>query len=181
MAVLGNALVAWTTVVGLNLCALREVLRLRRARENASSWRQTSLELTDFLTMLFFWAGAALAGMYYLTHLSWYHAYQYAIAFILAAGVAHFVGRHLRGDIRAQDNHASSIAKARGLLILTLAQSGAAILGLVFLIVLGKFGAIRADWAANHVFASAAFGVLFMSLLGLPGLYRAIKTARCPN
>ena len=99
------------------------------------------------------------------------YAYQYAFAFLLIAIAAYAISRYLRkGLSRVPDSN-----WVKAIVFLTVAQGAAAGAGIVFLLVAGKVGTARADWAANNIFLAAAVGILLMSLAGLPGLFRAMR------
>lgn len=116
------------------------------------------------------WAALSMAGMYYLTDLSWYHAYQYAIIFALAAGVTWLIARAVQG---LRPGEPERIRRALSLLSPLAFAQGLGALGVAGALAwTGKLTAFRADWAANHVFFYGALALAAVSLSGLPGLRR---------
>ncbi|MEE9588286.1 MAG: hypothetical protein V3V97_09720 [Hyphomicrobiaceae bacterium] len=170
-AMAANALVAALTAL---VFAVMAFLNGRLASQRAHGGRDSlaaASEVARLVAVFSAWAGLAMAAMYYLTLLSWYHAYQYAFAFLLIAIAAYAISRYLRkGLSRVPDSN-----WVKAIVFLTVAQGAAAGAGIVFLLVAGKVGTARADWAANNIFLAAAVGILLMSLAGLPGLIRATR------
>lgn len=114
------------------------------------------------------WGAVTMQGLYLtpLTGLKWQHGWQYALAMaLLAMGSWAFV-RTLRPAAAHTD---PSGWRTHFRLALPLA-AGQALLaggGLAALVLSGKLGSTRADWAANGVFAALAVVVLANSICAL--------------
>lgn len=110
----------------------------------------------------YFWASLSLLSMYYLTDLSWYHAYQYAIYLGLPGLFALWFARRMRpaaGTAQSRRRTLTLSRYANGL------QFVVALFAPIYLVAAGKIGQVRADWAANHVFAFGGLALAAMSAL----------------
>jgi len=170
-AMTANALVAALTALVFAVMAFLNGRPASRRTHGGRDGLSAASEVARLVALFLAWAGLAMAAMYYLTPLSWYHAYQYAIAFLFVAIAAYAVSRYLRKGL----SRAPGSNWVKAIVFLTVAQGAAAGAGIVFLLVAGKVGTARADWAANNIFLAAAVGILLMSLAGLPGLFRAMR------
>lgn len=106
------------------------------------------------------WSGAAMLACYYLTDLSWQHAWQYGAGMLLiAGGVARYAqARMAPGSRFAVPDMVSAASLA------TLAQGVAALAGVVILALSGKLDAAKQDWAANVVFVAGGLAIFAVSM-----------------
>lgn len=189
--VAANALVAGTSGFALTAWTVFLARRVLAGAEPAG--RRILVVAGDVAGVTGFgylWASLSMAGMYYLTDLSWYHAYEYAIYFALPAVLAGLVARRL-GSGRV--GVAGGEMELNWLRRLTVVQAVVAVLGAVYLLASGKLAnpfaradaagliGLRPDWAANHVFfagASMLFAISVLALMVLGRLRKGPVTAR---
>lgn len=109
------------------------------------------------------WAGAAMLACYYLTDLSWQHAWQYGAAMLLIAAL---VSQYARWRIAPGSRFAeqSMVTAARWM---TRLQGLAALAGVVILALSGKLDAGNQDWAANVVFVAGGLAIFAVSSAAL--------------
>ncbi|MBI1383330.1 MAG: hypothetical protein GC150_00250 [Rhizobiales bacterium] len=171
-AAAGSAEVAWLGA-GLTLTTLAALtaraVAARRAGARSPAYIAAA-EIGRGFAALAVWAGLGMGGAYYLTDLSWYHAYQYALAFLLVAGSAVWISGRIgvAGAAAAADRDFWS---APWLLVaIAVLQLAGGIAAVVFLAASGKLFGMRADWMANVIFATAAAGLAAAGLAGLVAL-----------
>lgn len=106
-----------------------------------------------------------MQGLYWtpLTGLKWQHGWQYAAAMALLATGSALLSRTLRRTLPAAE---TAVANNHVRLAVPAAVSQGLIAagGLAALIVSGKLWSVRADWAANRVFAGLAVAILAISV-----------------
>ena len=120
------------------------------------------------------WGAAAMLAAYYLTPLSWQHAWQYGAGMAL---VALLLMAYARQVISAGNLFANPrwLDAAR---IATLLQGVAALAGVVLLVLSGKLAAGRDDWAANVVFVAGGVAIVVQSAIALANARRPSDDAR---
>lgn len=115
------------------------------------------------------WAGAAMLGAYYLTALSWQHAWQYGLAMLLiAAGLVWYAGR--RSDPAGPWARPDRVRLVR---VATALQGLAAIVSVLLLSISGKVQPDGRDWAANIVFIAGGLALFSLSMAALRAERRA--------
>mgnify|MGYP001815765964 FL=1 len=109
------------------------------------------------------WCGIAMLACYYLTALSWQHAWQYGAGMLL---IAVLVRRY--AEARATPGSpfasASMVSAARWA---TQLQGLAALIGVVVLALSGKLDPAGRDWAANIVFVAGGLTLFTLSTAAL--------------
>lgn len=115
------------------------------------------------------WCGTAMLACYYLTELSWQHAWQYGAAMLL---IASLVWRYARERVQpgARVTSEPLVAAARWM---TRLQGLAALAGVVILALSGKLEAGNRDWAANIVFVAGGLTIFSLSMAALRAERRA--------
>ncbi|MEZ5925421.1 MAG: hypothetical protein R3D57_13655 [Hyphomicrobiaceae bacterium] len=130
------------------------------AGDDLISRRRRATRLALLMAAVYIWAALAILVSYYLTALSWYHAYQYAayatVPGLLALGAAR---RHRNGP---DDLAAAALARGRRLAIL---QAVLMLVGLVYIVWLDKLRGSHADWAAIDSLWWGATAVGIISLV----------------
>ena len=116
------------------------------------------------------WGAAAMAGVYTLGGLRWYHAWQYGSAMALLGVIALVYGL----VIERSSNPATKRVLLTSGLQLTLVQAVAAAGGVIYLLASGKLLAFRPDWAANQIFL---FGGLAIAALSTMAAYTQRRLA----
>lgn len=128
----------------------------------ASSARGMS-EISRLTGLVYAWGGVALISLYRFTSLHWQHGWQYGSAMLLiAAG--------LFGYVAASKRTASSGARPAGLqriALLAAAHGLAALAALLWLIFSGKLATPKGDWAANAIFMTGGFTIVWFSYLAV--------------
>lgn len=105
------------------------------------------------------WAGVAMLACYYLTDLSWQHAWQYGAGMLLIGGLtAQYARTRLIPGSRFAAKDTVLAAS-----LLTQLQGFAAVLGVVILALSGKLDAAKQDWAANVVFVAGGLAIFALS------------------
>jgi hypothetical protein len=129
---------------------------------NAPSWRNGPAGHTldpgprlmqaniGLAALVYGWGALAFLAVYYLTHLSWRHAWQYGLGAALFAAALSAYGRRLNGMGRA----------AMPPLTLTVLHGLAAALALFYLIGTGKLATVKSDWAANDIFLFGGLAIV---------------------
>ena len=114
------------------------------------------------------WAAVAMQGMYLtrLTGLKWQHGWQYAAVMALLCVVALLVSRGRSAAI-IKPGSSGSNGGWDSVTLLAIGQALIAGGGLASLLVSGKLWSVRADWAANRVFAGLAVSILVISIATL--------------
>ncbi len=162
------------------LCALAATLFALQMifamlRVNVPLWRTPATQLEDgavigsawrnalLTAVVYAWGAAAMLAVYSLSALSWRHWWQYGAAMgIIAAGIFLYAYRLSQADERLRTPRALDIATGLA------ALQGLAVCGLlVFLVVSGKLGTLKADWAANQIFSIARATLAIISILSV--------------
>lgn len=122
------------------------------------------------------WAGLAMLGCYYLTDLSWQHAWQYGAGMLLIAAMIAFYAHArahnmhgLRGD--------NPVRLAR---LATRLQGYAALAGVIVLALSGKLDPAKPDWAANIVFVAGGLAIFGLSSAALRAEARLVSKHPTP-
>ena len=142
------SVVGWRFAATADAAESRDVIAARFARLMAAAWA---------------WAGVAMLACYYLTDLSWQHAWQYGAGMLLITGLvlAYARARLVPGSRFA----ASSMVRAASWM--TQLQGIAAMAGVVVLALSGKLDAAKQDWAANVVFVAGGLAIFALSMAAL--------------
>ena len=126
----------------------REAVALRFASLIAAAWA---------------WAGLAMLACYYLTDLSWQHAWQYGAAMVLiAAGITAYARARRQPGSRLAAPDADTAMRG-----ITALQGIAALVGVVILLLSGKVEAQGRDWAANVVFIAGGLTLFALSAMAV--------------
>jgi hypothetical protein len=122
------------------------------------------------------WSGATMLAAYYLTDLSWQHAWQYGLAMLLIAALLfHYAG--LRTNEASPFAREPLVMSARWL---TGLQGVAAVAGVIILTLSGKLQAGKQDWAANIIFIAGGLAIFTLSMSALRGEQRAMRNSPPP-
>ncbi len=113
------------------------------------------------MALTYAWGAAAMAGVYTLGGLRWYHAWQYGAGMALLAVVALGYGFAIG---RAQSPAVKRMLLLRGLQ-LTLVQAVASAGAVGYLLISGKLMTTRPDWAANQIFLSGGIAIAALSVM----------------
>lgn len=146
--------------------ALAATSTVEARSETVGGWLARVEEASHGLARLLLFAGAAMGAGYLLTALDWYHAYQYALLFLLIAAATYAFARYVAGRGRLPGGRVAlaSLASAQVL--------GAGV-GLAFLHTSGKLALVRADWLANAIFEATAGGAIALGCIALFVVVRA--------
>lgn len=109
------------------------------------------------------WAGLAMLACYYLTDLSWQHAWQYGAGMLIVAGL---VWRYAEARTKPGSRFADAtwVAAARWM---TRMQGFAALAGVTILALSDKLDPNKQDWAANIVFVAGGLTIYALSMAAL--------------
>ncbi|MGE0699522.1 MAG: hypothetical protein AB7O57_10535 [Hyphomicrobiaceae bacterium] len=153
------------------IAAERDVGRANATRPDASRDRLHAGAVTAAIA--YAWGAVAMQGLYItpLTGLKWQHGWQYAAAMLLLACISIVIARRLRSSSPGLEATASLLAAG---------QAAVAGGGLIALVATGKLWSVRADWAANRVFAALAIAVLAISLSVLVAHIRPARASPTP-
>lgn len=119
------------------------------------------------------WGGAAMLASYYLTGLSWQHAWQYGLGMLLT-GCLLLIYAGKRQDEASVFSSDTMIIAARRL---TGLQGIAALAGVIVLALSGKLEAGKQDWAANVVFVAGGLAIFALSMAALRAEQRARRNS----
>lgn len=133
----------------------------------------TAARFARLMAVLWTWSGVAMLGCYYLTDLSWQHAWQYGAGMLLIGGLVWMYGA-ARGRADPRFATADRALAARWL---TRLQGIAILAGLIFLMIGDKLHADKADWAANVVFVAGGLGLYALSRAALQAEDRVARAA----
>jgi hypothetical protein len=147
---------------GLALLALIENVRLWREPPSIAAAKEAGALNATLMAMVYACGSAAIAGMYYLTDLSWYHAYQYALYLAVPAVLAGLYAWRIETIDIAGRERPLRTGKA-----LAAVQLAAMLAIIALLIASGKAPGTRPDWAANTVFLAGAAALALISALAL--------------
>ena len=143
-----GAIVGWRFAVPERPDTNGHALAVRFARLIAAAWA---------------WAGFAMLACYYLTDLTWQHAWQYGIGMLLVAGLVwQYAEARTKPSSRFAD--ATWVAAARWT---TRMQGVAALAGVIILALSGKLDPDKQDWAANIVFVAGGLTIFALSMAAL--------------
>jgi hypothetical protein len=109
------------------------------------------------------WGAVAMFTMYSLGGLVWRHWWQYGAGMLLLGAASVLVARHLIG---AHAPHRNGRA-LRTLMVGSIVQAVAVVLGLFYLVASGKLATPKDDWAANIVFIAGGMTILFITTVSL--------------
>jgi len=145
------------------LAALAVGGKIWRAASAVTPREAVALSFANLIASAWGWAGLAMLACYYLTDLSWQHAWQYGAAMLLiAAGITAYArARRQPGSRLAAPDAATAM---RGV---TALQGIAALVGVVILLLSGKVEAQGRDWAANVVFIAGGLTLFALSAMAV--------------
>ena len=113
------------------------------------------------MALAYAWGAAAMAGVYTLGGLRWYHAWQYGAGMALLGLIALGYGF----DIGRAQEPASKRMQLLGGLQLTLVQAIATAAAVLYLLTSGKLMTTRPDWAANQIFLFGGLAIATLSAM----------------
>lgn len=162
-------------VVAVGFGMNRPLWRLAADRIAGNAALVAALRNARLMALAWGWGAAAMAGVYTLGGLRWYHAWQYgsgmALLGAIALGYGVVIGR------------AEAPATKRRLLLsglqLTFLQGVASAAGVLYLIVAGKLVTFRPDWAANQIFVAGGIAIAALSAMAAYTQRRLMRD--CPN
>jgi len=165
---------ALTILAGAMFGTVATIVGWRFARDTGGSTGDIkpdaiAVQFARLMAVNWAWAGLAMLGCYYLTDLSWQHAWQYGAGMLLIAGLIVIYGR-ARLSVGSRFASAEMVARARWI---TLLQGVGALVGVVILAQSGKLDASRQDWAANVVFVVGGLSIFALSWAALRAERRA--------
>ncbi len=132
-----------------------------QARSIAAA-KQAAVLNASLMAVVYGWGALAIAGMYYLSDLSWYHAYQYALYLAVPAALSAFYARRIETiDITGRTRPLRTGQALAGVQLLAMAAV------IAILVATGKAPGTRPDWAANTIFLSGAAALIVVSALAL--------------
>lgn len=145
------------------LAALATGGQVWRAAGAGKPREAVALSFASLIAAAWAWAGLAMLACYYLTDLSWQHAWQYGAGMLLiAAGITAYArARRQPGSRLAAPDAATAM---RGI---TALQGIAALVGVVILLLSGKVEAQGRDWAANVVFIAGGLALFALSAMAV--------------
>ena len=127
-----------------------------------------ALSFARLLAAVWAWCGLAMLASYYLTDLSWQHAWQYGAAMLLIGG-----GILAYAQRREQPGSPFSEPQAIALMRwVTGAQGLAALGGVALLLMSGKVETHGRDWAANIIFIAGGIAIFTLSAMAVLGELR---------
>ncbi len=130
-----------------------------------------------FMGFAYAWGSLSISSMYYLTDLYWYHAYQYSLYLAVPAIISLVFARVLRSSKGSGYTEGNLRLSKQLALLQAFAMCGV----VLYILVSGKLGVIRKDWAADHVFFWGAIALLVLSILALAVQWRlaALREQEC--
>lgn len=140
---------------------------------NKPLWRLEPFRITEeaapvaaqrnakLMALAWAWGAAAMAGVYTLGGLRWYHAWQYGAGMALFAVFTWAFGLAI---VRSEQLSVKRMLLLRGLQ-LTVVQGVAAAGGVVYLLISGKLLTSRPDWAANQIFLTGGIAIAALSAM----------------
>jgi len=159
-------------MAGLLYAAVAVIASWRFAAQAETVVAIVAARFARLIALSWGWAGAAILACYYLTDLSWQHAWQYGLAMLLiAAGVTWFAEQ--------RENSVpmfSSPAAIRAVRAVTTFQALAAIAAVVLLTMSGKLQPEGRDWAANIVFVAGGLVIFAQSMAALRAERQALSS-----
>ena len=138
---------------------------MRRRLGRIGSPRRSAAALLNarLMAVVYAWGGLSMLAAYYLTPLSWYHAWQYGGAMVLVAAALHFYAQALVAPQAPARAPRAQLAVER----LTVVQGIAATAGALAVIVSGKLTTGKPDWVANILFISGGLTIGTLSALAV--------------
>ncbi len=141
-----------------------------RSDEQAHPRAAQAAWFAELIATTYAWASTTMLGCYYLTALSWQHAWQYGAAMLLIAAGLLAYARERRAAAASRFNTPAMIGLAHQL---TLLHGIAATAAVIILSLSGKLEAGKSDWAANIVFVAGGLAVGALSFAALAADKRA--------
>lgn len=127
--------------------------------------RRLAVRNALLIAMIYLWGSGGILVSYYLTDLSWYHAYQYAI-YLAVPGLISIDAMRRNAGASGHEQILRNLARGRLLAVL---QAVMMVLGVVYLCLwTRKFLSTEKDWAAMSVLTSGAVALACIS--GIIGL-----------
>jgi hypothetical protein len=135
---------------------------------NLPAARRLAARLALLMAMFFMWGSVAILTSYYLTDLSWYHAYQYAAYAAVPGLIPLAASRQYMTASDAELRH--HLDRGRRLAML---QAALMLMGILYMTAVGKIGDFaRADWAAMNILLAGAVAIAALSIIAIAGDYR---------
>lgn len=163
--------------IALIVVAAEANLPLWREGEEASdpeAAATAAVRNARFLALGYLWGALALFMIYRLTPLRWQHGLQYGAGMAL---IAWFIQLYVHFLMRPGSRLRSPRVLWQACWASALHGAGAAG-GLLFLVLSGKIGSAKDDWAANQVFAFGGVTILALSLLSVVTHLRLSRAER---
>lgn len=137
---------------------------LSEGKSDIDAIRRRGARIAALMAMIYIWGSLAIFVSYYLTGLSWYHAYQYAMYLAIPGVFTLNVAR--RNAIQTEPQQVVW-NKSRGS-YLTVIQAIVMVASVLYLCVWsGKFLSSGHDWAAMSILTSGAIALAVTSILSL--------------
>ena len=156
------------SVIGVGLGINKPLWGLEPVRITEHAAPVAAQRNAKLMALAYAWGAAAMAGVYTLGGLRWYHAWQYGAGMALLGVVALGYGLAIG---RAQEPSSKRMLLLGGLQ-LTLVQAVATAGAVLYLLISGKLMTTRPDWAANQIFL---FGGLAIAALSAMAAYTQRK------
>jgi hypothetical protein len=145
------------------LAALSAGGQIWRAAGSGESGEAVALGFASLIVAAWTWAGLAMLACYYLTDLSWQHAWQYGAGMLLiAAGIAAYARARRQPGSRLAAPDATALMRG-----VTALQGIAALVAVAVLLLSGKVEAHGRDWAANVVFIAGGLALFALSAMAV--------------
>lgn len=172
------ALAAGAVAIWGNIEAWRRA-PLPDARANVEAARGALLCNAWIGAAIYAWGAISMQGLYLtpLTGLKWQHGWQYAAAMALLAAGSVVFARTMRVEAQGEGGLGSLDRHGRLAIPLAMMQGLIAAGGLAALATTGKLASMRADWAANRVFAGLAAAIIAISVATVVSHMRLRRTA----
>ncbi|MCB1510576.1 MAG: hypothetical protein KDJ36_06700 [Hyphomicrobiaceae bacterium] len=138
-------------------------MQLQQSRVTAETGPIAALLNARLMAVVYAWGGLSMLAAYYLTPLSWYHAWQYGGAMVLVAAALHFYAQALVAPRAPARAPRAQLAVER----LTVVQGITATAGALAVIVSGKLTTGKPDWVANILFISGGLTIGTLSALAV--------------
>jgi hypothetical protein len=155
-------LAAGLTALAFLALSLSANLRASSAPPSIAAAQEAAVLNAGLMAAVYAWGAVSIAGMYYLTDLSWYHAYQYALYLAVPSVLSALYSWRVETiDVTGRER------PLRGGVALARVQAVAMAVVVGMLVASGKAPGVRPDWAANTVFMAGAAALLVISVLAL--------------
>ena len=136
---------------------------LLRSASQSGDREASSLSFARLIAAVWAWCGLAMLASYYLTNLSWQHAWQYGAAMaLIGAGVLVYARKR-----EAPGSRLSEAGPAGLMRWITALQGVAALVGVAALIYSGKVETHGRDWAANVIFVAGGLAIFALSAMAV--------------